>query len=82
MTIFLTNYLEESNKELSTYTERQLSLLDIFEDDCDDCEFDIVNEKPICVDCFHDLEHDGFANYHCSGCDGWFTEDEVLRFLP
>ena len=73
---------KESELSFSKYTERQLNLLDIFEDDCDDCEFDIDNEKPICVDCFHDLEHDGFVNYHCSGCDGWFTEDEVLRFRP
>ena len=46
----------------------------------EDNEFDIANEKPICVDCFHDLEHDGFSNYHCSGCNGWFTETEILRF--
>lgn len=73
----------ESEASFSRYTERQLNLLDIFEDeDCEDCGFDIVNEKPICVDCFHDLEHDGFANYHCCGCDGWFAEDEVLRFRP
>ena len=73
----------ESEVSFSKYTERQLNLLDIFEDDdCEDCGFDIVNEKPICVDCFHDLEHDGFANYHCCGCDGWFAEDEVLRFRP
>jgi gamma-glutamylaminecyclotransferase len=73
---------KETEKVFSKYADRQLSLLDIFEDDCEDCGFDIVNEKPICVDCFHDLEHDGFANYHCSGCDGWFAEDEVLRFKP
>lgn len=73
---------KESEASLNRYSDRQLSLLDIFEDDCEDCGFDIVNEKPICVDCFHDLEHDGFANYHCCGCDGWFNEDEVLRFRP
>jgi tRNA(Ile2) C34 agmatinyltransferase TiaS len=39
-----------------------------------------MNEKPVCVECFHDLEHDGFANYHCSGCGEWFSENEVLRF--
>lgn len=44
-----------------------------------DCECD---GAPICVDCTHDLEYDGFANYHCVGCDGWFTESEVLRFEP
>ena len=55
----------------------------------DDCEEDdmfnedfipIENETPICIDCYHDLKHDGFTNYHCGGCDGWFGEDEVLRF--
>ena len=55
-------------------------LLDPLE--CDDCEFDIENEKPICINCSHDLEHDSFANYHCSGCDEWFTESEVVRFQP
>ena len=74
---------QESELSFSKYTESQLNNLDIFDDeDCEDCGFDIVNEKPICVDCFHDLEHDGFANYHCCGCDGWFAEDEVLRFRP
>ena len=63
-------------------TLKTIPLLDILEDDCEDCEFDIENEKPICVNCFHDLEHDAFANYHCSGCDEWFTESEVLRFQP
>lgn len=43
-------------------------------------EFDIDNEKPICAECYHDLEHDAFANYHCLGCGGWFTESEVLKF--
>jgi gamma-glutamylaminecyclotransferase len=45
-------------------------------------EFDIENEKPLCPDCFHDVEHDFFANYHCCGCNSWFKEDEVLRFRP
>jgi len=45
-------------------------------------DFNIDNEKPICVDCYHDLEFDGFANYNCSGCNGWFTEDEVIRYKP
>ena len=73
---------KESFKSFSKFTERELNLLEIYEDDCEDCEFDIENEKPICVNCFHDLEHDAFANYHCSGCDEWFSESEVLRFQP
>jgi gamma-glutamylcyclotransferase (GGCT)/AIG2-like uncharacterized protein YtfP len=45
-------------------------------------EFSIDNEKPICVDCYHDVEYDGFSHYHCTGCDGWFAEAEVIKFQP
>lgn len=45
-------------------------------------EFSIDNEKPICVDCYHDLDYDGFSHYHCTGCDGWFASDEVIKFQP
>ena len=72
----------EDNREvkpLKKFTERDLNMLEIWDDDD---EFDIVNEKPICVNCFHDLEHDSFANYHCSSCNEWFTENDVLRFQP
>ena len=41
-------------------------------------EEDLYDRKPFCVNCYSDLEHDGFSNYHCSGCDSWFTENEVL----
>lgn len=71
---------QESKKAENKY---QLTLDDFIEesfDNCDDCEFDIYNEKPVCVECFHDLEHDGFSNYHCNGCGEWFTENEILRF--
>lgn len=33
-----------------------------------------------CVDCYGDVEYDGFSNYYCSSCGGWFKEDEVLKF--
>jgi gamma-glutamylaminecyclotransferase len=70
----------ETSRSYGRFSE-QLNLLEIYkDDDCEGCEFDIENEKPICVNCFHDLEHDEFANYHCSGCDEWFTESDVLRF--
>ena len=49
-------------------------------DDEDVCEFSVVNEKPLCIDCYQDLEHDMFANYHCNSCDGWFTEADVIKF--
>ncbi len=74
-------YEEEDYKETKqAFNKYQLNLIDFIEDDCDDCEFDILNEKPVCVECFHDLEHDGYMNYHCSGCGEWFSENEVLRF--
>lgn len=41
-------------------------------------ELDDVNNKPVCIDCFHDLEHDGYGNYHCTGCGEWFTEHDIL----
>lgn len=51
-------------------------------DDRDVAEFCIDSEKPICVDCYHDLDYDGFSHYHCTGCDGWFAEGEVIKFQP
>lgn len=53
----------------------------LYEEPCDDCDFNIQDEKPFCVNCFHDLEHDAFSNYHCCGCNEWFTESEVVRNL-
>jgi len=37
--------------------------------------------KPYCVDCYHDLEFDGFSNYLCNGCGQWFSETEVATNL-
>lgn len=77
---------KESAKEVSIFSQmgyeepKSARLIDILEDECDDCEFDITNEKPVCVNCFHDLEHDMFANYHCSSCDEWFSESDVIMF--
>jgi gamma-glutamylcyclotransferase (GGCT)/AIG2-like uncharacterized protein YtfP len=56
------------------------NLTQAIEEMYEESEFDIYNEKPVCVNCFHDLDHDGFSNYHCSSCDDWFSENEVLRF--
>tara|TARA_R110000803_G_scaffold56959_3_gene114662 strand:+ start:7375 stop:8451 length:1077 start_codon:yes stop_codon:yes gene_type:complete len=39
-----------------------------------------TKETPTCIDCYNDVEHDGFANYYCSSCGGWFKEDEVLKY--
>jgi gamma-glutamylaminecyclotransferase len=34
-------------------------------------------ESPYCLNCFHDLDYDGFSHYHCNSCDSWFTKAEV-----
>lgn len=43
-------------------------------------EFDITEETAMCVDCYSDLEFDGFANYYCKSCGIWFRDEEVVRF--
>jgi gamma-glutamylaminecyclotransferase len=35
---------------------------------------------PICINCYNDLEFDGFSHYHCYACNGWFTNSEVIEF--
>ena len=42
-------------------------------------EDEVTETNPYCVDCYNDLEFDGFSNYHCNSCDGWFTESEILQ---
>jgi gamma-glutamylaminecyclotransferase len=42
--------------------------------------YSVTDEKPMCIGCYHDLEHDAFANYHCCGCGTWFTESEVAAW--
>ena len=49
-------------------------------DQFDDCEFIIEDESPVCVNCFHDLEHDYFGNYYCKSCGDWFSEHEIVKF--
>ena len=54
---------------------------DEFEDAIEE-DFNIENEIPLCIDCYNDLEHDGFSNYHCQSCGAWFKESEVAVFNP
>ena len=42
-------------------------------------EFDSKNETPMCVACYNDLAFDGFNNYHCSSCNTWYSEEDILR---
>lgn len=43
-------------------------------------DFNITEENAMCVDCYSDLEFDGFANYYCKSCGIWFREEEVVKF--
>ena len=43
----------------------------------DDDDFPTYN-TPKCIECLGDVEHDGWANYYCSSCGGWFAEDDIL----
>ena len=45
----------------------------------DDNDFP-TNDTNACIDCFNDVEHDGFANYYCSSCGNWFNEEEIINF--
>jgi len=45
----------------------------------DDNDFP-TSDTPTCIDCYGDVEFDGFSNYYCSSCGGWFKEDEVLKY--
>lgn len=45
----------------------------------DDNDFP-TSETPTCIDCYGDVDFDGFSNYYCSSCGGWFKEDEVLKY--
>jgi gamma-glutamylaminecyclotransferase len=45
-----------------------------------DLDFGDESKKPICIDCYNDLEFDGFNLYHCLGCSGWFSESEIITY--
>lgn len=46
-------------------------------EECDILE-DIDN-NPYCPACFHDLEYDNYSEYHCTACDSWYNENEVVK---
>ena len=41
---------------------------------------EIKVEFPVCIDCYNDIQSDGYGHYHCDSCDAWFTENEVSLF--
>ena len=78
------NLVENSDNKVLHHTYEQSTRLPSVEkfsfeyDDAFGCEEYIVEESPMCANCYQDLEHDGFSNYHCNGCDQWFSENEIL----
>lgn len=40
-----------------------------------------VVDTPYCTSCYRDLEYDGFNNYCCTGCNEWYTQQEVDNLL-
>ena len=43
----------------------------------DDNDFP-TSDTPTCIECLGDVEYDGWANYYCSSCGGWFVEDDII----
>lgn len=49
------------------------------DEDCDECDFDVENELPMCCHCYGDAVFDGFSNYHCYACGSWLTESDLIK---
>jgi len=74
------NYGTISHRKKYNEPQAKKMFADWFEDVSDDTpEFDVKNELPMCVACYNDLVFDGFNNYHCSSCNTWHSEADVLR---
>ena len=71
---------EQSYAKSMMFSSQKIVETTVYEDE-DDTQTMMDSDHPICIDCFHDLEHDGFSNYYCSGCNGWFTEAEVEEYM-
>ena len=67
------------SKTVSSKTQKECTQLSYFDEVFDERE-EVYVGKPSCIDCFSDLEYDGFNHYHCSACGGWFTDNEVALF--
>jgi gamma-glutamylaminecyclotransferase len=48
-------------------------------EECDECDFDVQNELPMCSHCYGDVHFDGFSNYHCYACGSWLTQNEIIN---
>lgn len=76
---FHKSYEQHVRKQYTFVTKPQpvIELSDMFDDED---EFCVDSEGPLCVNCYHDLEHDYFNNYYCKCCNEWFNENEVVKF--
>ena len=72
------DYKQYEKKDKAPCVQRTFYFEDEMQFEEEDVKF--KEQKPLCIECFSDLEFDRFANYHCNGCDSWFAEDEVLKF--
>jgi len=73
-----------TNYNLSIIKDIDVIDAEVIEADCKQFTFfneETTLESPYCVDCFHDLDYDGFSHYHCNGCDSWFSESEVSSLV-
>lgn len=37
-----------------------------------------ADSESVCINCYNQLEYDGYSSYHCTACGEWFTEEEAL----
>tara|TARA_R100000655_G_scaffold30835_1_gene61964 strand:- start:1815 stop:2909 length:1095 start_codon:yes stop_codon:yes gene_type:complete len=76
---FRTPIIEATKVEEVLDTPYECTQYDLFEDDLEQ-EFKPQAESPLCKDtnCNEDLVFDGFNNFYCSGCDTWYSEEEVM----
>lgn len=65
----------DTSKHTWQAEHRQLELTPLIDDDS---EFD---DGYYCTSCYNDLEHDGYGNYCCTGCDEWYTQNELDNLI-
>lgn len=79
--VYHKSYTQQVTRKPYTYTPIPSPVDDCLMNRYDDAdEFSIEGELPVCVNCFHDLEHDFFNNYYCQSCNEWFNEKEIVKF--
>lgn len=71
----------KSTKERAVNTSYQTK---ISYEDMMNYEYEEIEKRKkyesMCVNCYSSLKFDGFMDYHCSSCDEWFCESEVVKY--